>query len=126
MHSRVTENGNAALVGKQVTAVPAYTSTVQASYRPTADWTLRAIWRHVGRGAVDAANTQWSRAYQVGDVGAQYALPRSLGWGDAQLSLWVRNVTDQRYASSTSVIGGERLVAPGAPRTVTVGLKFAL
>ncbi len=126
MHSRVAENANAALVGKQVTAVPAYTSTMQASYRPTADWTLRAIWRHVGRGAVDAANTQWSRAYQVGDVGAQYALPRSLGWGDAQLSLWVRNVTDQRYASSTSVIGGERLVAPGAPRTVTVGLKFAL
>lgn len=130
MRSRVTENANTALLGKQVTAVPAYTSTLQARWKPAAGWLLQAVWSHMGRSAIDAGNTTWNGSYQVGDVGAQVALPRgfaaALGGGSAQLSLWVRNVADQRYASSSSLIGGERLVAPGAPRTVTVGLKFTL
>lgn len=122
MASTVTQNANPSVLGQHVTGVPRYTSTLQASYQPAAEWTLHAAWRHVGRSAVDAANTQWSGRYHVGDVGVQYLLPRSLGLGNAQLSLWVRNVTDQKYASSTSSVG----IAPGAPRTVMASVKVAL
>ena len=124
--SRVTQNANAALVGRQVAAVPRYTSTLQARWQMNPDWTLQGALRHVGRMAVDATNTTFSPAYHVTDLGLQYRLPAALGLADATLSLMVRNLGDKSYASSMSVIGGERLVAPGAARTVLLGLNFSL
>lgn len=124
--SRVTQNANAALWGKQVAAVPRHTSTLQARWQMDADWALQGALRHVGRMAVDAANATWSPAYHVADLGVQYRLPASAGLQDGTLSLTVRNLANRSYASSMSVIGGERLVAPGAPRTLLLGLNFSL
>ncbi|MEG2631292.1 MAG: TonB-dependent receptor, partial [Comamonas sp.] len=124
--SRVTQNANAALLGRQVAAVPSYTSTLQARWNIDADWMLQGALRHVGRMAVDAANSVWSPAYHVADLGLQYRLPAALGLQDGTLRLTVRNLADKSYASSMSVIGGERLVAPGAPRTLLLGLQFSL
>lgn len=124
--SRVTQNANAALLGRQVAAVPSYTSTLQARWNIDADWMLQGALRHVGRMAVDAANSVWSPAYHVADLGLQYRLPAALGLADGTLRLTVRNLADKSYASSMSVIGGERLVAAGAPRTLLLGLQFSL
>jgi outer membrane receptor protein involved in Fe transport len=124
--SRVTQNANAALVGRQVAAVPSYTSTLQARWQMHPDWALQGALRHVGRMAVDAANSVWSPAYHVADLGLQYRLPAALGLQDGTLRLTVRNLADKSYASSMSVIAGERLVAPGAPRTLLLGLQFSL
>ena len=124
--SRVKQNGNASLVGNQVTAVPTYTSTLQARWSVTPQWAVHGVMRHVGKMAVNAENSLWSQAYNVADVGVQYKLPASVGLTDAALSLQVRNVTDKGYASNTSVIGGTHLVAPGAPRTFMLGLNFSL
>ncbi|MEG2878886.1 MAG: TonB-dependent receptor [Comamonas sp.] len=124
--SRVTQNANAALVGRQVAAVPSYTSTLQARWQMHPDWALQGALRHVGRMAVDAANSVWSPAYHVVDLGLQYRLPAALGLQDGTLRLTVRNLADKPYASSMSVIGGERLVAPGAPRSLLLGLQFSL
>lgn len=124
--SRVTHNADAALRGRQVAGVPRYTSTLQARWRMAADWTLHGALRHVGRMAVDAANGSWSPAYRVADLGVQYRLPASLGLQDGTLSLTVRNLGNEAYASSMSVIGGAPLVAPGAPRSVLLGLNFSL
>ena len=124
--SRVTQNANAALVGRHVAAVPRYSSTLQARWHMHPDWTLQGALRHVGRMAVDASNSVWSPAYHVADLGLQYRLPASLGLQDATLSLMVRNLADKSYASSMSVIAGERLVAPGAPRSLLLGLQFSL
>lgn len=126
--SRVTQNANAALIGNQVTAVPRYTSTLQARWTLSSAWSVNGAVRHVGRMAVNAQNTEWSRSYHIVDLGMQYRLPasNSLGLRDALLHLTVNNLADKDYASSTSIIGGERLVAPGAPRTVLLGLSFSL
>ena len=124
--SRVTHNANAALLGKPVAAVPRYTSTLQARWQLHADWALQGALRHVGRMAVDAANTRSAPAYHVADLGLQYRLPASSGLQNGTLSLMLRNLGNQAYASSMSVIGGELLVAPGAPRTLLLGLNFSL
>jgi outer membrane receptor protein involved in Fe transport len=124
--SRVSQNANAALVGRQVAAVPRYSSTLQARWQMHPDWTLQGALRHVGRMAVDASNSVWSPAYHVADLGLQYRLPASLGLADGTLQLMVRNLGDKSHASSMSVIAGERLVAPGAPRSLLLGLNFSL
>lgn len=124
--SRVAQNGNASLIGKQVTAVPRYTSTLQVRWDMSAQWAVHGTLRHVGKMAVNADNSLWSQAYGVTDVGVQYKLPSGIGLQDGVLSLKVLNVADKKYASSTSVIGGQHLVAPGAPRTVMLGLNFSL
>jgi len=124
--SRVTHSANAALLGKQVAAVPRYTSTLQARWQMDADWALQGALRHVGRMAVDAANATWSPAYHVADLGVQYRLPAAAGLQHGTLSLMVRNLANKAYASNLSVIGGELLVAPGAPRTLLLGLNFSL
>lgn len=124
--SRVTQNANVAWIGRQVAGVPRFTSTLQARWNVTPDWSTQAAVRHVGPMAVNADNTVWSHAYNVIDLGLQYRLPASTGLKDAALSFMVRNAADRVYASSTSVIGGERLVAPGTPRSLMLGLNFSL
>ncbi len=124
--SRVTQNASAALVGRQVAGVPRYTSTLQARWQMNADWAVQGALRHVGRMAIDAANTRSAPAYHVADLGLQYRLPAASGLQSATLSLMVRNLADKAYASNMSVIGGEVLVAPGAPRTLLLGLNFSL
>lgn len=124
--SRVVQNANPALLDKQVTAVPRYTSTLQALWTINPQWSVNAALRHVGPMAVNADNTFWSRPYHVADMGLQYRLPAAMGLQDASIHFSVRNVADKDYATSTSIIGGERLVAPGMPRTFMLGLNFSM
>lgn len=123
--SRVTQNADAGLLGRQVSGVPGTTSTVHARWSPRADLTVHAVLRHVGRSALNAANTEWAGAYHWADLGLQYRLPAGVA-RNASLSLWLRNAGNARYASTTVLIGGERLVAPGAPRTLQLGLQVSL
>jgi outer membrane receptor protein involved in Fe transport len=41
-----------------------------------------------------------------------------------QVYATVANVTDKVYASTASLIGGQQLFAPGAPRTLKVGVQM--
>lgn len=123
--SQVTQNANAALLGRRVVAVPEYTSTLHARWMPRSDVTLHGVLRHVGRAPINASNTEWAGSYRWLDLGLQYRLPASLA-RNASLSLWLRNATNTRYASTTTMIAGQRLVAPGAPRSVQLGLQFSL
>jgi len=118
-HSRVTENGSAALVGKQVAGVPRYTATVGAAWRPVADWEGTATWRRVGRYAVNADNSVVYGGYATWDVGVNYTPPATR----YRVYATVANLSDKAYATSASVIGGTQLFAPGAPRTVKLGVQ---
>ena len=123
--SEITQNANAALLGQRVVAVPEYTSTLHARWMPRGDVTVHGVLRHVGRAPINAGNTEWAGSYHWLDLGLQYRLPASVA-RHTSLSLWLRNAANARYASTTTMIGGQRLVAPGAPRSVQLGLQFSL
>ena len=123
--SEVTQNANAALLGQRVVAVPEYTSTLHVRWMPRSDITVHGVLRHVGRAPINTTNTEWAGSYHWLDLGLQYRLPASVA-RNASLNLWLRNAADTRYASTTTLIGGQRLVAPGAPRSLQLGLQFSL
>ncbi|MBB6563280.1 outer membrane receptor protein involved in Fe transport [Acidovorax soli] len=118
-HSRVTENGNPALVGKQVAGVPRYMATVSATWRPAAGWSTTATWRRVGAYAVNADNSVGYGGYATVDLSVAYKLAARY-----EIYAAVANVSDKAYATSASVIGGTQVFAPGAPRTFKVGAKL--
>lgn len=116
--SEITGNANPALIGNRVAAVPRYTATASAAWSPLANWTGTVTWRRVGNYAVTADNSLVYGGYNTVDLGLRYrAQPY-------QIYATVANVTDKVYASTASVIGGTPLFAPGAPRTLKVGVQM--
>ncbi len=120
-HSRVTENANAALLGKQVAGVPRYTATVTAAWTPVAAWTGTLTWRRVGAYAVNTDNSVAYGGYSTVDLGLAYSAP---GASRYKLYAVVANLADKAYATSVSVISGTTLFAPGAPRSLKVGAQL--
>lgn len=118
-HSRVTENGNPALVGKQVAGVPRTMATVSATWRPAALWSTTATWRRVGAYAVNADNSVGYGGYATVDLSVAYKPATRY-----EIYAAIANVSDKAYATSASVIGGTQVFAPGAPRTFKVGAKL--
>ena len=118
-HSRVTENGNPALVGNQVAGVPRQTATVGLAWRPLAQWEGTLTWRRVGRYAVTADNSVFYGGYATWDLGLSWRLPSAR----SRIYAVVSNLGDKAYATSASVIRGVPLFAPGAPRTLKVGVQ---
>lgn len=119
--TEITENGDARLLGLAVAGVPKDSGSLEATFRPFTGWSLNATWRYVGEYEVDALNTVEASSFGVYDVGAAYTSN-----GDRSYRAYVRveNVTDREYATSVSIIGGQQLFAPGAPRAVRAGIQF--
>lgn len=120
-NSKVTENGTASLIGNRVAGVPKYTGTVSATWKPLAQWTATATYRKVGAYAVDAANTVSYGGYNTWDLGLSYTATGSQSY---RVYLQVDNLADKVYATTAAVIGGTKLYAPGAPRTISAGLQY--
>jgi outer membrane receptor protein involved in Fe transport len=118
--SEIEESGAPALVGKRVPAVPDETLTLNALWRVSPAFAVDATWRRVGESAIDAANTRFSAAYEVVDLGVGYAFGGEHGF---RLYAELNNLFDQTHATAEFVIGGQDLVAPGAPRTFRVGVQ---
>jgi outer membrane cobalamin receptor len=120
--SEVTENANAALLGKQVTGVPERVATLGVEYLPAQGLGATVAWRDVGRYAVNPANTLFYDGYSTLDLGLTYA-GRA---GALRYRAYVRidNALDETHATSVSVIGGQTLYATGAPRTWRVGAQL--
>lgn len=118
-HSRVTQNANPAMVGKQVAGVPHTTTTLSAAWRPVAGWEGTLTWRRVGRYAVNADNSVGHGGYAVWDAGLSYTPPGS----EHRFYASVANLSDKVYATSSYVMGGIQVFSPGAPRTLRVGVQ---
>ncbi len=119
--TEVKQNADARLLGLSVAGVPESSGTLEATYWPLADWSVNAAWRHVGEYDVDALNTLQAASYDLLDVGVSYTRPGEHGY---RAYLRLDNVTDEKYATTVSVIGGQLLFAPGMPRSVRVGIQF--
>ncbi len=119
-HSRVTQNADPSMPGKQVAGVPRTTTTVSAAWRPVAGWEGTLTWRRVGRYAVNADNSVNYGGYAIWDAGVNYTVP-STGY---RLYATVANLTDKVYASSSSFMGGgTQVFAPGVPRMFRIGVQ---
>ncbi len=120
--SEVERNLNAALIGRQVTGVPEQTATLGVAWQPRQGWGADASLRHVGRYAVDAANTVFAPSYTTLDAGLTYAG----AWSGRRFKAYLaaENILDRVYATSVSLSSGFLLHAPGAPRTVRAGVQF--
>jgi outer membrane receptor protein involved in Fe transport len=117
-NAEVTASANPALVGKRVAAVPRHATTASAAWSPLANWTGTVTWRRVGSYAVNADNSIGYGGYNTVDLGLTWrAQPY-------QVYATVANVNDKVYASTASLIGGTPLFAPGAPRTLKVGVQM--
>jgi iron complex outermembrane receptor protein len=116
--SRVVANArDPASVGKHWLRVPRTRATLQAAWRPDAQWLLAAGWRHQGRAYNQPDNSDVqpdvyggvSRVNQL-DLRAAYRLTRQL-----ELALGLQNATDQRAYQSHPYPG----------RTLLAELRYA-
>lgn len=113
--SEITENANPALVGRQVAGVPDHTLTVNVEWTPVPALRIDAEYRYLGDYQANGANTEQSDSYGIFDLGVSYALRTST---PLRIYADVENVGDKVYASSFSTTR-----APGAPRTIRLGLQ---
>ena len=119
--AKVDQNADARLLGLAVPGVPEHSGSLEATFRPFADWAVNAFWRYVGEYEVDALNTLQAASYDLLDIGVSYT---HRGVRNYRVYARLDNVTDEKYATSVSVIGGQLLFAPGSPRTVRAGIQF--
>lgn len=119
--TKIEKNADARLLGLTVAGVPESAGSLEATFRPFADWSFNAFWRYVGEYKVDALNTLQAENYDLLDIAVSYTRR-----GERSYRLYARldNVTDEKYATSVSVIGGQLLFAPGVPRSVRAGIQF--
>ena len=121
MTVQVEQNVDARLIGLAVPGVPETSATFEARIMPVPGWTVSAAWRYVGEYEVDALNTMQATSYGLVDLGVAYVHD---GVRSFRVYANVNNVTDREYSTSTSVIGGQELFAPGAPRAYRAGIQF--
>lgn len=119
--TKVEQSADARLLGLAVAGVPENSGSLEATFRPFADWSFNAFWRYVGEYEVDALNTLQAENYDLLDIGVSYTRR-----GERSYRVYARldNVTDEKYSTSVSVIGGQLLFAPGMPRSVRAGIQF--
>ena len=121
MKTRVLENANPVLVGKQLTGVPRRTEGLTLAWRPAEGLGASAEWRRAGASAVNAPNTLFYGGYDTVDLGLQYV--GKLGATRYRAYARVLNAADKQHASNAFLIGGQLLVAPAAPRAVQLGVQ---
>jgi outer membrane receptor protein involved in Fe transport len=119
--TEVERNIDARLLGLTVPGVPEYSTSLEARFRPHADWSIDAFWRYVGEYEVDALNTLPAASYDLLDIGVSYTRGGERGY---RVYARVDNVTDETYSTAVSVIGGQLLFAPGVPRSLRAGVQF--
>jgi iron complex outermembrane recepter protein len=98
-----------------------HSATLQIDYSPLPALTLTAGVRSQDDYLIDALNTLRAESYDIFDFGVSY---RSSSRMRYRLYAKIDNLTDERYATTELVIGGQRMVAPGTPRTARVGVQF--
>lgn len=119
--SEILSNANAALVGNEVGGVAKDNSNVSLKWNINPAMSFETSWRRIGGYALNANNIDYADSYSVLDMGLNYVHSALPGW---RFHLNVDNVTDKRYATSVSLIGGEAVVAAGAPRQFQIGAQL--
>lgn len=120
--TRVERNADVRLVGLEVPGVPETTGEIEARLRPLQGWNFHASWQYVGAYESNALNTVRAGGYGLFGVGFDYS---GNARTDYRIYARVENLTDERHATSVSVIAGQTLYAPGAPRSIRAGIQLS-
>ena len=104
--------------GKSMPSAPKQTLNARIGWKTTAHTRLALQIVHVGSYWMDDANTTRYAGHNVFNLTATHSL--SDGW-----EVWgqVLNLTDKAYAHTASRSRGANTYAPGAPRSIMVGLS---
>ena len=118
--AEVQRNANAALVGNDISGVSDSSGTLRAVWEFLPGWQVDLDWRYVGEFPLNGANTVYSDAYDLVDLG--FAYTGATNW---RAYFQIDNLTDEVYAPSQFVIGGP-VFGTGAPRQFRVGVQLSL
>ena len=104
--------------GKSMPGAPQQTANARIGWKATANARVALQMVHVGSYWMDDANTTRYAGHNVFNLTATHSL--SDGW-----EVWgqVLNLTDKAYAHTASRSRGANTYAPGAPRSIMVGLS---
>lgn len=119
--TEVRQNADTRLLGLAVPGVPDVSGSLGLTFRPATAWSIDAFWRYVGEYEVDALNSLQADSYDLLDLSVAYSASVAGGY---RLYARIENITDEKYATSVSIIGGQTLVAPGMPRALRAGIQF--
>ncbi|MEM1379907.1 MAG: TonB-dependent receptor [Pseudomonadota bacterium] len=104
--------------GDFVDTAPETLAAAQLTWQPTDAWRGELAWSHVGRYAMNAANTVFYEGHDLLDL----RLQRSLG-DDWALTGIVRNALDTRYARRADFAFGNERFFPGEERAFELVLS---
>jgi iron complex outermembrane receptor protein len=120
--AEITEDSNAALVGKQLFNVPEKSARLATRYDfrsgDLAGLGLGLGLSHNSQLPGNPTNTFFTPATTVWDAQASYTI------GKARLGLNVFNLTDKKYYVPSAYFGGNQVI-PAVPRTITATANFA-
>ncbi|WPD23352.1 MAG: TonB-dependent receptor [Candidatus Electrothrix scaldis] len=99
INTEITSNPDPAMVGKEVTGVPEYTTNLGLRYHAASGFSGRMKWRHVDSYYIDGANTISYEGYDVTDASLGYGgiTENGTGW---QVNLDVDNLFDEHYSQA--------------------------
>lgn len=119
--TEVERNADARLLGLSVAGVPDQSGMLEANFAMWNGWGLNAAWRYTGDYDIDAFNTLSASSYDTVDLGVAYV---SQGARSYRVYARVENLSDEVYATSISLIGGQEVLAPGSPRVWRAGIQY--
>lgn len=122
--TKIEANPNAALVSKQLSGIPRSTGQLAVNYAPAQGFGGNVTFNQSGAFFFDSngSNAKTQTAYSTLDAGVTWR--GKWGGTGVKARLAITNLTDKVYATNAFQIGGVDLVAPGAPRSVQVGMQF--
>jgi outer membrane receptor protein involved in Fe transport len=124
LNTRVLQHADPSVVGKAIPGVPDRTATLRGRYRFADGWSADLAIQHVNGFPVNAGNTATMAGYTTADL--TVAWERLGSAGNQRYFIGISNLTDRAYTTSSSVMRGVQVYAPGAPRSVMLGVNLSM
>lgn len=105
--------------GAAIDTAPERLAHLRLGWRPTGDLSTELEWTHVGPSFTDAANSRSYEGHDLFGLRGGFALSR-----EVEVFAAVRNLTNAAYADRADFAFGQDRYFPGAPRSVTLGVRY--
>lgn len=121
--TKIKENPDSSLVGKELTGIPESISNVGVKYTSSRGIGATIKWRNVGDWWIDSANTQKYGGYDLVDAGLSYTIKDQKGT-QYRFFANIDNLLDEHYTTAAWSGFGTTNYAVAWPRTIYVGVAI--